>query len=259
MILPKFTKSAVGAFFIASIMGMTTHSFANDLVNRASVPFQKTAKLSNKYMLIPKVLRRGIKADLFIEQYINNILSYIRINGEGNKKLNAKGVDEIIRKNIQTARRSQLRTLIGYDDNFDGQVSYSEVQKKILQMHESLLSPQIKKITQLRIDRIMEHDTDKDGQISYQEMSSLNEELKQKKRQDFFVQSFLDYLKLDPNKDGELTIPELRSIAQKTFGTLDENGDDKISFEEFVKYKNAVKLKGLYNRIKYKRKPSNKS
>lgn len=82
-------------------------------------------------------------------------------------------------------------------------------------------------------------DADTDGKVSQEEW--FNSHPKGNKGQPIPGAAKVDeYLGVDPNADGKLTLAELTTLADKVFSKYDRDGDDQISIEEASKWRNAI-------------------
>ncbi|KAI1698687.1 EF hand domain-containing protein [Ditylenchus destructor] len=106
-------------------------------------------------------------------------------------------------------------------------------------------------ISTVRSDKIDDYfkqfDSNGDGKISRDEIETI---IEQSKKLGLEAASFETAFRLvfnlsDTNKDGSLTLDELRKFPEAFFKAIDENGDGKLTFEEYKAFFEKVFPNGL--------------
>ncbi|KAI1692390.1 EF hand domain-containing protein [Ditylenchus destructor] len=110
-------------------------------------------------------------------------------------------------------------------------------------------------ISTVHSDKIDEYfkkfDLNGDGKISHEEIETLIEQVKELGIE---PGSYATALRLvlsltDANKDGFVTLDELRNFPETFFKAIDENGDGKLSFEEYKAFVEKFYLTGLGSEV----------
>jgi Ca2+-binding EF-hand superfamily protein len=87
------------------------------------------------------------------------------------------------------------------------------------------------------VARNMQYDTNNDKKIDFNEMKALSA----KRKNNYQLRELAMLLELDPNKDGELTIKELRAMVSEAFSKYDADGDGFLSLQEKSAVSNVLK------------------
>ncbi|WP_447970520.1 hypothetical protein [Nitrospira sp. M1] len=192
------------------------------------------------YEDIPKPLRKALRRNSFLEQYIYLQLSFIRQKSQSKHYLSEEDLVELEKEMIAKARKRQLARMVKYDQNLDRQVTVDEVRSSMIKQQPSLEKPRNAEKLQKRLKAILRADHDQDGVLSYEEMSTLSpNEVKRIKQNSSKL--YQEFLSLDPNHDGKLTVIELDTLARRAFSTVDKDGNAAISSEELEAFTEAVK------------------
>lgn len=179
--------------------------------------------------------------------YIKSHLDFIKFAARNHHSLDIMDLSEEEGRVRSSLMNEQYREIIQYDINQDKIITYDELsqaKKKIGRCHlawagesycEDIFVP-IKDLPDY--NEIIALDMNKDGQLTEDEMKSLlprflDKERGTRWREWKFIKS---YLSLDPNHDGNLTLQELETRAEKTFDLYDIDGDENLSKQEIYPY-----------------------
>ncbi|MCB1680444.1 MAG: hypothetical protein H6858_05370 [Rhodospirillales bacterium] len=204
---------------------------------------------------VPEVLRRSLRPPMAKEDYMVQIMRFLRSNGDEKRELTKEDLAEQKEAAVLRARREQVSNLIKYDINFDAQVTFGEVERAFSEgptgkyektFNDNRTEEQKRLMLEQRLKPLRELDTNGDEIISYQEMATLSKE-KEKQIIEQQTRQYQQYLDLDPNHDGRLTSEEMESLALKAFAVFDKNDDGYISQEEYEPYLNVLRSYNLFN------------
>ena len=185
---------------------------------------------SQKAIDIPEPLYQYISSGIrYPEQFVSHLLMQIRQNGRDQHSIDQTDIDAAREKRLIEEKRRKVQSYLLYDMNFDGQVTRDEI-AQTLQNNDKPNNPDLSDHLEKQISGFMKADIDGNGIISLSEMSTLDE--KNSTRRTRRLDEFEDLLKLDPNKDGKLTVQELEKIARETFDKIDINKDGIASVDE---------------------------
>lgn len=180
---------------------------------------------------IPSVLLNRLQNARYEDQYVAEILSVIYQNTSDEISLTVADIERADQRETIRMRRQQIGNLIQYDLNFDGEINKQEIEEGFqlqragqgYELNPERISAQVK--------TLMKHDLDGDGKITYTEMAAIKNDM-QRTRQTQRSGQLNDYMAFDENKNGSLSIEELRKAARKAFATIDADGNSIVSSEE---------------------------
>ena len=147
-----------------------------------------------------------------------------------------QGLNEYIKENKEIFHE--------FDRDGDGFITPEDLKGALLSMGKKMSDAEIKQL-------LYEADLDGDGKVSFKEFLRMNSSAKMRKiREDSELMEAFEYY--DTNKDGLVSVSELQSAlcrlgmpvteeeARKMIQKADTDGDEQVSFEEFVQLmKNA--------------------
>jgi Ca2+-binding EF-hand superfamily protein len=164
------------------------------------------------------VLVEQIRPGIFLEQYIAQLVSELRQADRDGNGLDAGDVK--LARNIAAAqaRASVAGELLRQDLDGDLVVTREEIEQAA-RRSDSRYRPDLDR-------QLGQFDRNGDGRITITEALAARRERRPSDRLDAL-------LALAPNGNGRITARELRSLAEKTFAAVDDDGDDKISEEEY--------------------------
>ena len=187
---------------------------------------------------IPPFLINGLSQEQTREGYITGILQVIRNNAQDRINLTLADINRA--KKLEQSRISNQRAsqLIVYDINRDTVITEAEIKEYFLasemqnrRYQDDEYASQRDQMLDNRVRQVMRSDTDGDGKITYAEMFT-NTENPEAFRNFSRTDPMEEALKLDPDKDGKLSVDELEGIARKTFYAADTNHDSLLSRSE---------------------------
>lgn len=180
---------------------------------------------------IPEVLKEHIR-DEFPEQFIYQMLQYIRKHTENKTVLTKTDIEKVFSEEEREAKQHQLRQLFPYDGNFDGKISKQEVLSYLEDKNKQRKPSNTENAETIfkKASAIMEADLDKDGIITLQEMTFIKKE--DDKKWNLTSERLSALLALEENGDGVLSVGELEKLAWKAFLTADRDGDGALSPNE---------------------------
>lgn len=189
---------------------------------------------------IPLALRQHLRPNVTKEDFMSQVMQFLRREGFERKKLTASDIERKKTQALQNARRAQIQNLMFYDTNFDAQVTLTEARNYLIEVHSKRVNGEpsatdnerILSDVENQLKLLKELDTNKDEILTYQEMSELGEETKTHINENYTSRD-QSYLNLDPDKNGELTDLELEALALKAFNNVDKDRDGIIAEEEF--------------------------
>lgn len=176
------------------------------------------------------VVHRFTKRHRFYEHYLYQSMSSFRVYAKDSAYLTSHSIAQKDTKNYNDRKRKQYLKFMGFDGNFDGQVTRREVYERFEASQSFDTTP-----LDSRVSKIMEGDLNGNGIISITEMSAMEDikKLSSKNNTPFLL------LELDPNGDGVLTGLEFKKILTKAFRTVDVNRDDILSDDELEAVRSA--------------------
>lgn len=194
------------------------------------------------------------------EHYLKGQLAFIKFNARDEESLDIfdyhlKLAESLwgLKNSVNERKPATIKKLLQYDLNNDRIISREELEKGIgkscfgiMLRHDGQKAPPVecdpsdeKRMKEDRIKKILVHDINRDDKIQGEEISLMIEEIYSKnpseKDKNFIVGNqnvIKNYLALDPNNDGILTIKELENLAIQTFNKYDINKDSTITREE---------------------------
>lgn len=189
---------------------------------------------------IPMILRQNLRQNITKEDYISQVMQFLRREGVERKKLTVSDMERKKAEAFKNARKSQLQGLINYDTNFDAQVTLAEARNDLFEQRTKERNGRISNADdetilneiENQLQPLKDADANRDEILTYQEMSELSEERKDQITENSASQ-YQQYLNLDPDKNGELTDIELETLALKTFSAVDKDRDGIMAEEEF--------------------------
>ncbi|HTK85328.1 MAG TPA: hypothetical protein VL625_09615 [Patescibacteria group bacterium] len=158
------------------------------------------------------------------EKYIEQIFKRLKIKGCEKFPITQADMSMLSQKIKLMHQQENVARIMAFDRNFDGKVSQTEIHDSLIDHRGGADDAELGRIE----ERMMKFDANHDGVITEEEMSAWNSGDPQSSALNSCEAFFL----LDPNKDGQLTADELRSLTLKAFRTVDVNGDDVISDQE---------------------------
>lgn len=198
--------------------------FSSFYVQNTHASVEKYATLSE----IPSVLMEALPRKSYKEEFVYQVLRYIRQNAEDNKSLSQSDIVRLNEKHLKEARLRKVQEYMRYDANLDGEVSRQEIQDYFAnskrQTNQKYIDQSLKKL--------MAADYDQSGVVTRDEIVKSADQDKNKYSSRSNLTRLEKLIRLDPNSDGKLTINELNSLAEKAFNTIDLDNDGIISTEE---------------------------
>lgn len=201
---------------------------------------------------IPAALLKFLKGSK--EDYVSKTLRPIRQYGENRDQISKKGVEQ-----AEAARDAQMRAQFlaqefGKDFDGDGRISTREMrtalERSLRHLKQSGNPEQYEKRLAKSLERSMKADKNSDSYVSFDElMQQAKRKVNSKRGRLKHINNLHDLLAVDPNKDGVLTITELRPLLDKTFATFDTNGNGWIDADE------QLALRDVRNQQRRKSKP----
>jgi hypothetical protein len=221
------------SFIILALLLAPVASFAADKP-------ETYAKLED----IPAPLARQLSQHntRYEEQYLSQVLQPLRQNTKSKNAIEASDLEKEQQQNQYRGRNFTGETVMRHDRDFDGKVSASEVRESLLATRhggdfqdDGSQAEYAQMMKKQADDLVTRYDADKDGIITMKEAA---EQGKAKKRSRFSSRNksqLAQLLALDPDKDGKLTVDELKLLAKKSFSTADADGDGILSTKEMQK------------------------
>lgn len=168
---------------------------------------------------ISPAMRHQLVTSNSLEHFIFTVTQPIRTQTKSGTHIEQADIDNFHAQHQRREVAQQVSRLLVMDTNGDGIVSQEEVEAHMAtNANPHTLASSIK--------NIMKHDINGDGKIDYDEMRTL---LSTRTPPSLNLQ---DLLALDPDKDGKLTVEELKTLAIAAFNALDTDKDGVLSKEE---------------------------
>jgi len=188
-----------------------------------------------------KVLRHHLRSGTVLNDYISSVTSLIR-KPAFNNTISHEDLNNIAKLLLHQEKRAQIGNIASLDENRDTKVTRDEARSSY-QAQFSLYygDDRYERKLERRVNEAMKLDIDNDGSVSYQEMGVLDDNKKENVKNDGRYKEQAEYLALDPNGDDVLTLRELEGIATQFFKSVDKDGDNKISQEEYSAFRGAKK------------------
>lgn len=168
---------------------------------------------------------------------VSNVINNIR-NFNAKEKLQQAAIAYIIHFQYAAEENQELKKIFSkIDTSGDGQLTYKELKEGLNSLHnKGLLSTAI---NENELDKIIESiDSDGDGHISYEEFLKVSIDQKLLINDKNLKLAFNNF---DTNKDGQLSIDELKHVLGTTdndyikeiIKNIDKDNNGNISFDEF--------------------------
>jgi hypothetical protein len=167
--------------------------------------------------VIADVLLERLNPGTVLEQYQAQLLGALRAVDRDEDGLDQADIDLVQAKEAARARASAISQILGYDLDGDLTVTRSELAGGV--SGEPVVRD--RQVTNL----LAQYDGNADGTITVAEAAA-----SARKNDRDALRGTL--LALDPDRDGRLTVVELRGLADQAFRQVDGDGDSKISAEE---------------------------
>jgi Ca2+-binding EF-hand superfamily protein len=161
-------------------------------------------------------IRKGSTLESYLAQLMAPFRRYDR-DGDG---LDGSDAAAATARSNAEARARLLAEVLKYDLDQDQQVTGEEI-RNLLDLPSGPASHMVTTI-------LGRYDANNDGKVVLRELVSAELE----KRHDHRSTEIERLMALDPNKDGRLTAAELRDIGERSFASLDEDGNLLISEQE---------------------------
>lgn len=168
---------------------------------------------------LPKPLVRTLRNATYYEEYLAQVLRPLRQLPGSKNSLSQADLDEMQKVREAVVRASQIQRILAADLDGDGKVTRKEVEAYAVTQRNSSAE---------QVTLLMQFDTDDNHVITYEEMRVLPKGA-MAIRQD---SELTELLTLDNDKDGTLTLEELKKAADDAFNSLDTNKDGKLSPDE---------------------------
>lgn len=207
------------------------------------IPLKKEAAVNAfpDYEAIDQAFSAFLTQGVGEEEYVLQQMGEARKRIRDREFVSADDLRELEAIDARLARAQKISHLVGYDRNFDGAVTEEEVldvlkdQLKIsgnapLDDHEARL--------RLQVGNIMENDADHDGRVDYAEMAAIGEGRASSSQLGGYYSILKQYMKLDSDHDGKVTVLQIGEHARKLFRIVDLNGDAVLSKEEMDHFDN---------------------
>ncbi len=166
----------------------------------------------------PDVLIERLNQGAVVEQYVAQVVGTLRAADSLADGLDSQDVARTREHEQAEARASAIGQSLRHDLDGDFMVTRAEV-KRAVRGDESYRDRQV----EAQFTRL---DADGDGIITLTESASTE-------RGSYQYRQLEALVALDPERNGRLTAAELQQAAQRTFASVDTDGDGKISNEEF--------------------------
>lgn len=169
----------------------------------------------------PSVLLEQLRPGAVMEQYVAQLVGELR---QADRK--SDGLDEDDIKLSRELREAQSRASAASEvlrQDLDGDLvaTRSEIERAAMRNEPGLRQ---------QVDyQLNQFDTNGDGRITIAEAMAARRDRRPADRLD-------ELLALDPDHDGRLSGKELRLLAEQTFKSVDSDGDETISDEEYGPY-----------------------
>jgi len=235
--------------FITLIFAFTVFASGQGLCRYESPTeqdFKDSQKFLEDFVGVPESFQEAMmhsgKRDNLIEYYVAYIMWFVRENGVDQKRLTVEGLEKKKEADLLKAKNMQYTEVLKFDVNMDGQV---DIEKEVGSLNKQDSSQDRNKKRDITF--LTGLDTDQDGIVSADEMRILNAG-KRESTMKWNAHKYEEYLSLDPNDDGVLTIEELEALARKTFFMIDKDQDGIITDEErepLLKAKRVMKMSRL--------------
>lgn len=191
------------------------------------------------YNDLPQIPRMSFRRNSTIERQIESSRKQFMRTSGGKEFIDKSVVVEKQTAGIKDAIRRQIATILEYDDNFDGTVTFKEIddgaKARLIERGEDATEKNL-----ARFGHIKKFDLNGDSIIPREEMIVLEDVNKQNIERKV-ANSMEHYLILDINQDGRLSLEEFEHLVKKAFITIDLNNDGIISEEERKAYLNCIK------------------
>lgn len=199
-----------------------------------------TVKKHEEYDSIPQIFRSVFSTNMLLEEYITHVHKLAFQNFPGKTQISQNDIDDRLEFLLASKRAQKLQEFVLFDRNSDAKVTQDEItwfyqQKPPGGSQNNTL--------ERKIAEYMKNDLDKDGSISYAEAGQLEKERIQVTKNNRLsrVEKLLNEAS---NKEGILTLKNLKTLSEKFFKHLDLDNDDHLSEEEFSKYNDYIRKKG---------------
>lgn len=178
---------------------------------------------------IPRIYRDLLTANQSQKTYVEKIPQTIQVFTGKMDNFTKEDRETVIQKLADKKRREQRDSFIKDDMNFDGSVTLDEMRQRFNEDRAPLDYDKSFPYAQNGFNKI---DLNGDGRLDVSEMTYLKPDYFKKKRKGY-IGNFDGFMACDFNKDGTLTVAELRAGAIEAFSFFDLNKDGMINREEF--------------------------
>lgn len=214
----------------AALLSSAHQSGATVVYDSTQRAAEALAPAGPDYQKIPIVFTGYFQTQSSIEDALLRATAEFRRLTKDGQSLTIEDVKQKEDENVQQERIRQLTSLIRYDLNFDTKVTREEIEQALNSQNGGRTSINTQYISE-QSERLMSHDTDGDGVLSYAEMSTLRSEGPRRNHRS--SQQIGQYMSMDTNKDGIVTVDELQKSLRDSFAIVDLDGNSVISSEEY--------------------------
>lgn len=186
-----------------------------------------------------QLLESNIRRNTYFDEYILSIVKDFRKISADGTKLTSADIDRLREDEEKKAVSRQVSLIIVYDLNHDTNITMDEISKSMEETKRRNTGEYpVAVLSDSAIRKGSDLDTNKDGTVSYKEMWALPKRLAEQIEKTH-LKPYRDLLARDPDKDGVLTLEELKKVAEESFRKFDSDSDNQITAEEYNAYNRA--------------------
>lgn len=187
-----------------------------------------TPLFPSKLKLLTEPEKALAKQDFGLEEYTEHVLEGMRKSIPAHGALTQEKLELLKARMERFYTEKQIGEILYYDANMDGKVTEAEFREFYIQEYKGSEEDLALYKDVIPAALMLKHDHDKDGAVSVADLRVLT--LPEEARTQLFLLESL--LALEPDGDEKLTFDELKSLAEKSFRTMDKDQDGTVSSSE---------------------------